>query len=101
MALPKSRCSGTKFLAVLRRLPITKVAAIKAMGFGGLLHLATKEIKYELCQWLISTYDVPYHRIRMESSVVVNVRLANVEASMGIPCRSLDVPVHRRRVAKG
>ena len=37
----------------------------------------------------------------MASSVVLDVTLANVEATMGIPCRSLDVPVHRRRVAKG
>ena len=35
-----------KFLAVVRHLPIAKVAAIEAMGFGGFLQLATKEIKY-------------------------------------------------------
>ena len=37
----------------------------------------------------------------MESSVVVDVTLADVEAAMGIPCRGLDVLVHQRRVAKG
>ena len=37
----------------------------------------------------------------MVRSVVVDVTLANVEATMVIPCRSLDMPVHRRRVAKG
>ena len=85
----------------MRRLPVAKVVAIEAMGFGGLLQLATKEIRYELCQWLITGYNVPYHRIIMASSVVVDITLADVEATMGIPCRSLDVPVHRRRVAKG
>ena len=40
----------TKFLAAVRCLLVAKVAAIKAIGFGGLLQLATKEIIYELCQ---------------------------------------------------
>ena len=101
MALPKSRCLGTKFLVAVRRLPVAKVAAIEAMGFGGLLQLATKEIIYELCQWLITACDVPYHRIIMANSIVVDVTLANVEATMGIPCHGLDVLVHRRRVVKG
>ena len=37
----------------------------------------------------------------MASSVVIDVTLDDVEATMGIPCRSLDVPVHQRQVAKG
>ena len=49
MALPKSRCLGTKFLAVVRRLLVAKVATIEAMSFDALLQLATKEIRYELC----------------------------------------------------
>ena len=85
----------------MRHFPVTKVASIEAMGFGGLLQLATKEIRYELCQWLISAYDVPYHCIRMASSVVIDVTLADVEAAMGISCRVLDVLVHPKRVVKG
>ena len=83
-----------KFLGVMRCLPVAKVAVIEAMGFGGLLQFATKEIKYELCQWLLSAYDVPYHLIRMARSAVVDVTLTDVEAVMGIPCRGLNVPVH-------
>ena len=78
----------------MRCLPIAKVAAIEAMGFGGLLQLATKEIKYELWQWLIFAYVVPYHCIKMASLVVVEVTLADVEVAMRIPCHGLDVPVH-------
>ena len=92
---------GAKFLAVVRRLPVAKVAVIEAIDFGGLLQLAKNEIKYELCQWVIIAYDVSYHLIRMASSIVVDVTLANVEAAIGIPCRGLDVPIHRRWVAKG
>ena len=57
----------------MRLLPVAKVEAIETTGFGGLLQLATKEIRYGLCQWLIIAYDVPYHRIRMASSVIVDV----------------------------
>ena len=51
--------------------------------------LATKELRYYLVQWLISTYDVPYHRIRMGNSVCVDVTLKDVEATIGIPCDGL------------
>ena len=85
----------------VRRLLVAKVIAIEAIGFGGLLQLATKEIRYELYQWLISAYDVPYHCIRMASSVVVDVTLEEVEVTMGIPCRGLYVPVQPRWVTKG
>ena len=84
----------------MRRLPVAKVVTIKAIGFGGLLQLSTKEIRYELCQWLISTYDVSYHRIRMTSSIVIDVTLADVEVIMGIPYNGLNVPIQPRRVAK-
>ncbi|RVW69321.1 hypothetical protein CK203_062747 [Vitis vinifera] len=37
--LPKSWCSGEKFISVIARLPDDKQDAITEMGFGGLLHL--------------------------------------------------------------
>ena len=89
-----------KFLVVVRGLLVDKVVAIKAMGFDGLLQLATKEIRYELCQWLIFAYDVQYHRIRLASSIVVDVTLGDVDVTMGLPCRGLDVLVHPRWVTK-
>ena len=42
--------------------------------------LASKEMRYELVQWLISTYDVPYHRIRMGNSIFVDVTIRDVYA---------------------
>ena len=50
---------------------------------------------------LISAYDVPYHRIRMGSSICVDVTLRDVEATMGIPCDDLVLPIHPNRVARG
>ena len=43
-------------------------------------------------QSLITTYNVPYHRIRMACSAVVDVTLADVEATMGIPCTASMCP---------
>ena len=37
----------------------------------------------------------------MASSVVVDVTLADVKATMGIPCHDLDVLFHCRQVVKG
>ncbi|RVW68409.1 hypothetical protein CK203_062829 [Vitis vinifera] len=37
--LPKSRCSGKKFLSIMDTLPMDKKNAISDMGFGGLLQL--------------------------------------------------------------
>ena len=76
------------------RIPDDKVVAIDRIGFGGLLLLATKELRYELSQWLILAYNVPYYRIRMGSLVCVDVTLRDIEAAMGIPCHSLVLPVH-------
>ena len=89
-----------KFLAFVSRLPTDKIAAIDRIGFGGLLMLETKELRYKLVQWLISTYDVPYHRIRMDSSIFVDVTIRDVEAAMGIPCDGLVLLVHPNRVVR-
>ena len=49
---------------------------------------------------LISTYDVPYHRIRMGSSIFVDVTTRDVEAAMEISCDDLVLPIHLNWVAK-
>ena len=62
--------------------------------------LATKELRYKLVQWLISAYDVPYHHIRMGNFVFMDVTIRDVEASMGIPCDGLVLPIHPNRVVR-
>ena len=74
---------------------------IDCIRFGWLLLLVTTELWYELVQWLISAYNVPYHRIRMGSSVFVDVTLRDVEATIGIPCDSFVLPVHPNWAARG
>ncbi|WKA00206.1 hypothetical protein VitviT2T_018589 [Vitis vinifera] len=71
--LPKSRCSGKKFLSIMDTLPMDKKNAISDMGFGGLLQLGCKELRYELITWIVAKYDIGYHRLCMETKVVVPV----------------------------
>ena len=85
----------------ISHLRADKGAKIDRIGFGGLLLLATKDLRYKLIQWLISAYDVPYHRIIMDSSAFVDVTLRDVEATMAIPCDGLVIPIHLNRVTRG
>ncbi|RVW18788.1 hypothetical protein CK203_102731 [Vitis vinifera] len=83
--LPKSRCSGKKFITAIARLAPEKQQAIREMGFGGLLTFACHELRYELCGWLISQYDFTYHRLNMGTDNVVFVNEEHVSKVMGIP----------------
>ncbi|WJZ84248.1 hypothetical protein VitviT2T_003861 [Vitis vinifera] len=67
------------------------------MGFGGLLHLACPELRYELCSWIISNYDTAYHQLNMATGVVVSVTAQDVDNIMGIPCSGEKIVVHTRR----
>ena len=70
--------------------------AIKGFGFGGLIQLACREICYKLCHYLISHYEVTYHRIRLERDRTLDVTIVDVMNIMGIPLGGLDVVVHSR-----
>ena len=97
MKLPKSHCSRKKFLSIIHQLPEHKLEAIRGFGFGGLIQLACREIRYELCHYLISKYEVEYHRIRLERDRTLDVTVDDVMNVMGIPLGGLDVIVHLRR----
>ncbi|KAL6311234.1 hypothetical protein AAG906_000442 [Vitis piasezkii] len=61
--------------------PGEKHQAITDMGFGGLLTFACRELRYELCGWLISQYDFTYHRLKMAIGGLVNVNEQHVTKS--------------------
>ncbi|RVW75021.1 Ubiquitin-like-specific protease 1A [Vitis vinifera] len=94
--LPKSRCSGKKFITVIARLAPEKQQAIREMGFGGLLTFACRELRYELCGWLISQYDFTYHRLNMETGNAITVNEEHVNKVMGIPNSGVDVVILKR-----
>ncbi|XP_019080463.1 uncharacterized protein LOC109123875 [Vitis vinifera] len=95
--LPKSHCSGKKFLSIMDTLPMDKKNAISDMGFGGLLQLGCKELHYELITWIVANYDIGYHRLCMETKVVVPVMPKNVREVLGIPNNGVDILIYNRR----
>ncbi|RVW73924.1 hypothetical protein CK203_056317 [Vitis vinifera] len=50
------------------------------MGFGGLLTFACRELRYELCGWLISQYDFTYHRLNMATDNAITVNEEHVNS---------------------
>ena len=64
----KTRCLRSKFLSIICDLEEEKLNAIRELGFGGLLQLACKELRYKLFNWLITRYDVTSHTIMLESA---------------------------------
>ena len=97
MKLPKSRCSRKRFLSIIHQLHEHKLEAIRGFEFGGLIQLACREIRYELCHYLISHYEVAYHRIRLERDRTLDVTIDDAMNIMGIPLGGPDVIVHPRR----
>ncbi|RVW64641.1 hypothetical protein CK203_065953 [Vitis vinifera] len=94
--LPKSQCSGKKFINAIARLAPEKQQAIREMGFGGLLTFGCRKLRYELCGWLISQYDFTYHRLNMETDNAITVNEEHVNRVMGIPNSGLDVVILKR-----
>ncbi|RVW34000.1 hypothetical protein CK203_091958 [Vitis vinifera] len=67
------------------------------MGFGGLLQLGCKELRYELITWIIANYDIGYHRLCMHTNVVVLVTPQYVREVLGIPNNGMDILIYNRR----
>ncbi|RVW94878.1 hypothetical protein CK203_034613 [Vitis vinifera] len=95
--LPKSRCSRKKFLSIMDTLPMDKKNVISDMGFGGLLQLGCKELRYELITWIVAKYDIGYHRLCMETKVVVPITPKDVREVLGIPDNGVDILIYNRR----
>ena len=91
---PKSHCSGKKLLSIIHQLLEHKLEAIRGFRFGGLIQLACREIRYELCHYLISHYEVAYHRIRLERDRTIDVTIDDDMNVMGFPLGGPDVIVH-------
>ncbi|XP_034697334.1 60S acidic ribosomal protein P2A-like [Vitis riparia] len=66
------------------------------MGFGGLLTFTCRELRYELCGWLISQYDFTYHKLKMATGSAVNVNEQHVSQVMDIPNTGEDLVIVKR-----
>ena len=67
------------------------------MGFGELLQLGCKELRYELIMWIVPNYDIGYHRLCMQTKVVVPVMPKDVREVLGIPDNGVDILIYNRR----
>lgn len=67
------------------------------MGFGGLLCFTFHELCYELCGWLISNYDITYHRLNMATNIDVRVNEEHVCMVMRILSNGVDMIVYNGR----
>lgn len=66
------------------------------MGFGGLVQLACKQIRHELCHWLISNYNnVAYQLAKKSTGIPVTIE--DVSQIMGIPASGTDVALPKKR----
>ena len=67
------------------------------IGFGELLQLGCKELCYELIMWIVPNYDIGYHRLCMQTKVVVPVMPKDVREVLGIPDNGVDILIYNRR----
>ena len=67
------------------------------MGFGELLQLGCKELRYELIMWIVPNYDIGYHRLCMQTKVVVPVMPKDVREVLSIPDNGIDILIYNRR----
>ena len=59
--------------------------------------MVCRELRYELCAWIISNYDIAYHRLNMATGVAVLVTEEDVSKIIGIPSNGEEIVVHSRR----
>ena len=60
-------CSSSRFLKLCNRLPVDKLEVVRDLQFGGLLNLNCKEIRHNICLWLIDHFNVGFKRIDISS----------------------------------
>ena len=62
-----------------------KKQVITTLGFVGLLQLACIEVQFDLCHWIITHYDVPYHRLVLGPNKSYNITIQDVSDVLGVP----------------
>ena len=67
------------------------------MGFGELLQLGCKELRYELMMWIVPNYDIGYHCLCMQTKVVVPITPKDVREVLDIPDNGVDILIYNRR----
>ena len=79
-----TRCSSSRFLKQCNRLPIEKLEMVWDLQFGGLLNLNFKEIRHNICLWLIDHFNVGFRRINISSDKSYDLTVADVGLVFGL-----------------
>ena len=80
-----TRCSPTRFLRLCSQLDERKQEAIRDMNFGGLLSITCKEVRHNICLWLIERFDVGLRKIQLSSTHHLEVTPNVVNEIFGLP----------------
>ena len=76
--------SSSRFLKLCNRLPIEKLEMVRDLQFGGLLNLNFKEIRHNICLWLIDHFNVGFRRIDISSDKSYDLTAADVGLVFGL-----------------
>lgn len=79
-----TRCSSSRFLKLCNRLPVDKLEVVRDLQFGGLLNLNCKEIRHNICLWLIDHFNVGFRRIDISFDKSYDLTAADVGLVFGL-----------------
>ncbi|RVW19493.1 hypothetical protein CK203_117646 [Vitis vinifera] len=68
-----------------QRLPVDKLEVVRDLQLGGLLNLNCKEIRHNICLWLIDHFNVGFRRIDISSDKSYDLTAADVGLVFGLP----------------
>ncbi|RVW66110.1 hypothetical protein CK203_007500 [Vitis vinifera] len=80
-----TRCSSSRFLKLCNMFPVEKLEVVRDLQFGGLLNLNCKEIRHNICLWLIDHFNVGFKRIDILSDKSYDLTAADVGLVFGLP----------------
>ena len=95
--MPQSQCSPKKFFKIMGMLSKKKKQAITTLGFVGLLQLPCREVQFDLRRWIITHYDVSYHRVVLGLHKLVNITIQDVSDVLGVPFEGIVINFVNRR----
>nr|CAN61574.1 hypothetical protein VITISV_023349 [Vitis vinifera] len=79
-----TRCSSSRFLKLCNRLPVDKLEVVRDLQFGGLLNLNCKEIRHNICLWLIDHFNVGFRRIDISFDKSYDLTTTDVDLVFGL-----------------
>ena len=80
-----TRYSSSRWLKLCNRLLVEKLEAVRDLRFGGLLNLNCKEIRHNICLWLIDHFNVGFRCIDISFDKSYDLTTVDVGLIFGLP----------------